>query len=133
LHPRALCLPRSYGLDLFLLSIDEGITGYRDDSLETVKRNEATYGIPLLVVGSPHGQACEGSCLQPVKTVGTCWLACWSTCLPARLVSLSIYYPSVCICLSMRPFDPHLPFMQYWICMYRECHKLISKRVWTTW
>jgi hypothetical protein len=24
----------SYGLDLFLLSIDEGITGYRDDSLE---------------------------------------------------------------------------------------------------
>jgi cytoplasmic tRNA 2-thiolation protein 1 len=29
-----------YGLDLFLLSIDEGITGYRDDSLETVKRNE---------------------------------------------------------------------------------------------
>lgn len=30
----------AYGLDLFLLSIDEGITGYRDDSLETVKRNE---------------------------------------------------------------------------------------------
>lgn len=24
----------SYGLELFLLSIDEGITGYRDDSLE---------------------------------------------------------------------------------------------------
>jgi hypothetical protein len=40
---------RSYGLDLFLLSIDEGIAGYRDDSLETVKRNEATYGIPLKV------------------------------------------------------------------------------------
>lgn len=30
----------NYGLVLFLLSIDEGITGYRDDSLETVKRNE---------------------------------------------------------------------------------------------
>ncbi|KAF6154870.1 hypothetical protein GIB67_018307 [Kingdonia uniflora] len=30
----------NYGLDQFLLSIDEGITGYRDDSLETVKRNE---------------------------------------------------------------------------------------------
>jgi tRNA(Ile)-lysidine synthase TilS/MesJ len=30
----------NYGLDLFLLSIDEGITGYRDDSLETVMRNE---------------------------------------------------------------------------------------------
>lgn len=38
-----------YGLDLFLLSIDEGISGYRDDSLDTVKRNEATYGIPLYV------------------------------------------------------------------------------------
>ena len=55
--PLASCLPNldlltlmtaSYGLDLFLLSIDEGITGYRDDSLETVKRNEQTYGIPLV-------------------------------------------------------------------------------------
>ena len=26
-----------YGLELFLLSIDEGITGYRDDSLEVRK------------------------------------------------------------------------------------------------
>ena len=33
----------NYGLDLFLLSIDEGISGYRDDSLETVKRNEQQY------------------------------------------------------------------------------------------
>ncbi|XP_044947761.1 cytoplasmic tRNA 2-thiolation protein 1 isoform X2 [Hordeum vulgare subsp. vulgare] len=39
-----------YGLDLFLLSIDEGITGYRDDSLETVKRNELQYGLPLKIV-----------------------------------------------------------------------------------
>eukprot|EP00891_Asterochloris_glomerata_P006404 jgi/Astpho2/6404/Aster-08091 len=39
-----------YGLNLFLLSIDEGITGYRDDSLETVKRNEQQYQIPLEVV-----------------------------------------------------------------------------------
>ncbi|KAL4421680.1 hypothetical protein ABPG77_001221 [Micractinium sp. CCAP 211/92] len=39
----------NYGLDLFLLSIDEGISGYRDDSLETVKRNEETYQIPLHV------------------------------------------------------------------------------------
>jgi hypothetical protein len=36
--------PGSYGLDLLLLSIDEGISGYRDDSLATVKRNEKTYG-----------------------------------------------------------------------------------------
>ena len=28
-----------YGLDLQLLSVDEGIIGYRDDSLETVKKN----------------------------------------------------------------------------------------------
>ena len=34
----------NYGLDLFLLSVDEGITGYRDDSLETVKRNEVGAG-----------------------------------------------------------------------------------------
>ncbi|KAG0254095.1 cytosolic thiouridylase subunit Ctu1 [Actinomortierella ambigua] len=39
-----------YGLDLMLLSIDEGITGYRDDSLETVKRNRDQYQIPLLIV-----------------------------------------------------------------------------------
>ncbi|KAA0177811.1 hypothetical protein FNF27_00982 [Cafeteria roenbergensis] len=39
-----------YGLNLFLLSVDEGITGYRDDSLETVKRNSEVYGLPLRVV-----------------------------------------------------------------------------------
>ncbi|MCJ1410386.1 nucleotidyltransferase [Ptychographa xylographoides] len=41
----------NYGLDLVLLSIDEGITGYRDDSLETVKRNAVQYGMPLTIVG----------------------------------------------------------------------------------
>jgi len=40
----------NYGLDLFLLSVDEGITGYRDDSLETVKRNQLQYKIPLKIV-----------------------------------------------------------------------------------
>ncbi|KAJ6990791.1 hypothetical protein NC653_019140 [Populus alba x Populus x berolinensis] len=30
----------NYRLDLFILSIDEDIIGYRDDSLEIVKRNE---------------------------------------------------------------------------------------------
>ena len=39
-----------YGLDLISLSIDEGITGYRDDSLESVKRNQITYNLPLKVV-----------------------------------------------------------------------------------
>ena len=41
----------AYGLDLVLLSIDEGIQGYRDDSLETVKRNAAQYAMPLEIVG----------------------------------------------------------------------------------
>lgn len=40
----------NYGLKLVLLSIDEGITGYRDDSLETVKRNRDQYGIPLKIL-----------------------------------------------------------------------------------
>ncbi len=41
----------NYGLDLVLLSIDEGIKGYRDDSLETVKRNSVQYDMPLEIVG----------------------------------------------------------------------------------
>ncbi|OWF52463.1 cytoplasmic tRNA 2-thiolation protein 1-like [Mizuhopecten yessoensis] len=40
----------NYGLDLVLLSVDEGITGYRDDSLETVKRNQMQYDLPLKIV-----------------------------------------------------------------------------------
>ncbi|KAK5086135.1 cytosolic thiouridylase subunit Ctu1 [Lithohypha guttulata] len=40
-----------YGLNLCLLSIDEGIKGYRDDSLETVKRNAVQYDMPLEIVG----------------------------------------------------------------------------------
>jgi cytoplasmic tRNA 2-thiolation protein 1 len=39
-----------YGLDLCLLSIDEGIKGYRDDSLETVKRNQQQYELPLKIL-----------------------------------------------------------------------------------
>ncbi|XP_033327203.2 cytosolic thiouridylase subunit 1 [Megalopta genalis] len=40
----------NYGIDLFLLSIDEGITGYRDDSLKTVQQNKTDYGLPLKVL-----------------------------------------------------------------------------------
>lgn len=36
-----------YGIDITLLSIDEGIVGYRDDSLATVKRNQKQYNLPL--------------------------------------------------------------------------------------
>uniref|UniRef100_A0A8D8LXQ6 Cytoplasmic tRNA 2-thiolation protein 1 n=2 Tax=Cacopsylla melanoneura TaxID=428564 RepID=A0A8D8LXQ6_9HEMI len=39
-----------YGLDLVLLSIDEGITGYRDDSLETVKQNKEDYEMDLKIL-----------------------------------------------------------------------------------
>jgi tRNA(Ile)-lysidine synthase TilS/MesJ len=37
-----------YGLNLFLLSIDEGITGYRDDSLE-VSTNEPSSLIHIVL------------------------------------------------------------------------------------
>lgn len=40
----------NYGLILVLLSIDEGIKGYRDDSLATVKRNQAQYEMPLEII-----------------------------------------------------------------------------------
>ncbi|XP_060800429.1 cytoplasmic tRNA 2-thiolation protein 1 [Amyelois transitella] len=40
----------NYGLELTLLSIDEGITGYRDDSLETVKQNRDDYEMPLKIL-----------------------------------------------------------------------------------
>ncbi|KAJ2952515.1 hypothetical protein O0L34_g6832 [Tuta absoluta] len=39
-----------YDLNLMLLSIDEGITGYRDDSLETVKQNRDDYEMPLKIL-----------------------------------------------------------------------------------
>lgn len=50
-----------YGLELFLLSIDEGITGYRDDSLE-VRRV-----IPVAHEGASSltGMLCEDRQTQP--------------------------------------------------------------------
>ncbi|VDM66450.1 unnamed protein product [Strongylus vulgaris] len=39
-----------YGLDLVLISIDEGIKGYRDDSLKAVERNRIVYCLPLTVL-----------------------------------------------------------------------------------
>ena len=39
-----------YGVEFVLLSIDEGISGYRDDSLETVKRNCVQYDLPLTIL-----------------------------------------------------------------------------------
>jgi cytoplasmic tRNA 2-thiolation protein 1 len=39
-----------YGVEFVLLSVDEGIRGYRDDSLETVKRNKIQYDMDLEIV-----------------------------------------------------------------------------------
>jgi cytoplasmic tRNA 2-thiolation protein 1 len=57
-----------YGLDLCLLSIDEGIRGYRDDSLETVKRNAVQYEMPLEIVG--YGELYGWTMDQVVAQVG---------------------------------------------------------------
>ena len=40
----------NYPIELSLLAIDEGIKGYRDDSIETVKSNETTYNVPLKIM-----------------------------------------------------------------------------------
>lgn len=57
-----------YGVDLVLLSVDEGIKGYRDDSLETVKRNAVQYEMNLQIVGydSLYGWTMD----QVVETIG---------------------------------------------------------------
>jgi len=39
-----------YGVEFSLLSIDEGITGYRDDSLECVKQNSRDYNLPVHIL-----------------------------------------------------------------------------------
>ncbi|KAJ0422317.1 ERG2 and Sigma1 receptor like protein-domain-containing protein [Aspergillus carlsbadensis] len=57
-----------YGLDLCLLSIDEGIKGYRDDSLETVKRNAVQYDMPLVIVG--YGELYGWTMDQVVEQIG---------------------------------------------------------------
>ncbi|KAG5664657.1 hypothetical protein KAF25_008391 [Fusarium avenaceum] len=57
-----------YGLDLVLLSVDEGIKGYRDDSLETVKRNAVQYEMPLEIVG--YDELYGWTMDQVVETIG---------------------------------------------------------------
>ncbi|EFE38827.1 hypothetical protein TRV_06501 [Trichophyton verrucosum HKI 0517] len=58
----------NYGLDLVLLSIDEGIKGYRDDSLETVKRNAVQYEMPLEIVS--YGELYGWTMDQVVAEIG---------------------------------------------------------------
>jgi cytoplasmic tRNA 2-thiolation protein 1 len=57
-----------YQLDLILLSVDEGIKGYRDDSLETVKRNAVQYDMPLKIVG--YDELYGWTMDQVVETIG---------------------------------------------------------------
>ncbi|KAI1118251.1 hypothetical protein F5Y14DRAFT_399783 [Nemania sp. NC0429] len=57
-----------YGVDLVLLSIDEGIKGYRDDSLETVKRNAVQYDMALKIVG--YDELYGWTMDQVVETIG---------------------------------------------------------------
>lgn len=59
----------NYELDLFLLSVDEGISGYRDDSLAAVHRNKVQYGLPLLVVD--YRQLYGWTMDEIVKVIGT--------------------------------------------------------------
>ncbi|KAG5953166.1 nucleotidyltransferase [Claviceps sorghi] len=58
----------NYGLELVLLSVDEGIKGYRDDSLETVKRNAVQYDMPLQIVG--YDELYGWTMDQVVETIG---------------------------------------------------------------
>ncbi|PGH19844.1 cytoplasmic tRNA 2-thiolation protein 1 [Polytolypa hystricis UAMH7299] len=58
----------NYGLELMLLSIDEGIRGYRDDSLETVKRNAVQYEMALEIVG--YGELYGWTMDQVVAEIG---------------------------------------------------------------
>ena len=51
----------NYGLELFLLSIDEGITGYRDDSLEV---GNPIPRVCLALHGATDCQA-ESTTIQP--------------------------------------------------------------------
>ncbi|KAK6073921.1 pp-loop atpase superfamily [Seiridium cupressi] len=65
---RTLNERHNYGLDLVLLSIDEGIKGYRDDSLETVKRNALQYNMALKIVG--YDELYGWTMDQVVETIG---------------------------------------------------------------
>ena len=40
----------NYGVELIMVAVDEGIKGYRDDSLEAVKRNQKVEELELLII-----------------------------------------------------------------------------------
>lgn len=58
----------NYGVEFVLLSIDEGIHGYRDDSLETVKRNKEQYNMDLEIIS--YGELYGWTMDQIVAQIG---------------------------------------------------------------
>ena len=58
-----------YGIEIVLVSIDEGIKGYRDDSLETVHRNSAFYKLPLKILS--YKELYGWTMDEIVKEIGT--------------------------------------------------------------
>ncbi|KAA8490714.1 Cytoplasmic tRNA 2-thiolation protein 1 [Porphyridium purpureum] len=65
---QALNARYGYGLDLFLLSIDEGIAGYRDDSLRAVQQHQVQYELPLYIL--PYSELFGWSMDQVVEQEG---------------------------------------------------------------
>ena len=66
---KALNERHGYRLNLVLLSVDEGITGYRDDSLQSVMRNRDEYGLPLKIVS--YGELYGWTMDAIVREIGT--------------------------------------------------------------
>ena len=54
----------NYGLDLILLSVDEGITGYRDDSLEVLLLEN--WGLGPVLLNDQHKET-ETKCINSNK------------------------------------------------------------------
>ena len=100
-----------YGLNLALLSVDEGITGYRDDSLDTVKRNQNDYGLPLKIVSYEELYGWTMDAI--VQQIGVCVDAVYLyTCLHCMCVSLYI-----CVnihCLDVR--DHSMTYKSFVVC-----------------
>ena len=58
-----------YAINLVLLSIDEGIKGYREPSIEAVRRNQEKYNLPLKVVS--YAELYGWTMDQVVEKIGT--------------------------------------------------------------
>lgn len=68
-------LKKRHNLDMEfeLLAIDEGIKGYWDDSLETVKRNQVHYNLPLTIL---NYEQLFGRTMDTVVSLTNVWTSC---------------------------------------------------------